>query len=351
MVAGEVEGVAIRSTAVTLGAQIHSHTNGGHPLFATNYLGSTRMILNAKGGCVERLDYVPFGGQISRSGYDCYGGASSEKPLFTGQMRDGESTAGTDTGQDYFNARYLWANIARFTSPDAPFADQRPVDGQSWNMYAYVRNNPLRYVDPNGERAEVSTTCREEEEGTICDVTIKTSVAIYATQNSNLGKGELAKAADALKKETEAAWAGSFVAEDGKRYVVATSVTTSIVDSESAAIKSGADNVVGITRGDAMSGGITSIVRDRLEHPFSGLDRGVFSFEALTAGRNTGAHEMGHFFGGRDLFAGNAIMNRDPNSHSPRMTSVDFMRVLWPVVSKGPGTRTVRALWSARLGF
>ncbi len=37
--------------------------------------------------------------------------------------------------------------------------------------------------------------------------------------------------------------------------------------------------------------------------------------------------------------------------HSPRMTSVDFMRVLWPVVSKGPGTRTVRALWSARLGF
>ena len=77
------------------------------------------MILDETGGCVERLDYAPFGGQISR-GYDCYGGASNEKPLFTGQLRDGESTAGTDTGQDYFNARYLWANIARFTSADAP---------------------------------------------------------------------------------------------------------------------------------------------------------------------------------------------------------------------------------------
>src|SRR5690606_11017617 len=44
----------------------------------------------------------------------------------------------------------FWANTARFTSPDAPFADQRPEDGQSWNMYAYVRNNPLRYVDPSG---------------------------------------------------------------------------------------------------------------------------------------------------------------------------------------------------------
>ena len=123
----------------------------GTRYFTTDYLGSTRMILNGTGGCVERLDYAPFGGQISRSGQDCYGGASSEKPLYTGQMRDGESTAGTDTGEDYFSARYFWANTARFTSPDAPFADQRPEDGQSWNMYAYVRNNPLRYVDPSGK--------------------------------------------------------------------------------------------------------------------------------------------------------------------------------------------------------
>ena len=102
---------------------------------------------------MERLDYAPFGGQISRSGYDCYGGTSNEKLLFTGQVRDGKSTAGTETGQDYFNARYLWAAIGRFTSPDAPFADQSPADGQSWNMYAYVRNNPLRYIDSFGRQA------------------------------------------------------------------------------------------------------------------------------------------------------------------------------------------------------
>jgi RHS repeat-associated protein len=136
-----------------------AQTAGTH-YFATDYLGSTRMILSATGGCVERLDYAPFGGQISRSGYDCYGGASSEKPLFTGQMRDGESNAGTDTGQDFFKARYFWANTARFTSPDAPFADQRPEDGQSWNMYAYVRNNPLRFVDPSGR------TCQKQDDGT-----------------------------------------------------------------------------------------------------------------------------------------------------------------------------------------
>ncbi len=29
-------------------------------------------------------------------------------------------------------------------------ADQKPGDPQSWNLYGYVTNNPLRYVDPTG---------------------------------------------------------------------------------------------------------------------------------------------------------------------------------------------------------
>lgn len=41
------------------------------------------------------------------------------------------------------------------TSPDAPFADQHPEDPQSWNMYGYVRNNPLAHFDPNGKQCEM----------------------------------------------------------------------------------------------------------------------------------------------------------------------------------------------------
>ena len=51
---------------------------------------------------------------------------------------------------DYFGARYFSAAQGRFTSPDAPFADQHVEDPQSWNMYGYVRNNPLKNTDPNG---------------------------------------------------------------------------------------------------------------------------------------------------------------------------------------------------------
>ena len=54
------------------------------------------------------------------------------------------------TGLDYFGARYFSSAQGRFTSPNKPLADQYPVDPQSWNLYAYVANNALRFVDVNG---------------------------------------------------------------------------------------------------------------------------------------------------------------------------------------------------------
>ena len=62
---------------------------------------------------------------------------------FTSKERDAE------TGLDFFETRYFSSAQGRFTSPDAPFAGQHKEDPQSWNMYAYVRNNPLRYTDPD----------------------------------------------------------------------------------------------------------------------------------------------------------------------------------------------------------
>jgi hypothetical protein len=38
----------------------------------------------------------------------------------------------------------------RFTSPDDFLNDSHVVNPQSWNLYAYVRNNPLISVDPTG---------------------------------------------------------------------------------------------------------------------------------------------------------------------------------------------------------
>ena len=97
--------------------------------------------------------------------------------LTTGKERDAE------TGLDYFGARYLSSAQGRFTSPDEfkggglfdpltgksaekigplPYADIS--DPQTLNKYAYVRNNPLKFVDPDGHE---TTVLYDRDEGTI----------------------------------------------------------------------------------------------------------------------------------------------------------------------------------------
>lgn len=76
-----------------------------------------------------------------------YDGTLSCASRFTGKERD------TETGLDYFGARYYGSNMGRFIQSDLPFADWDFEDPQSLNLYGYVRNNPLRMVDPDGQGA------------------------------------------------------------------------------------------------------------------------------------------------------------------------------------------------------
>jgi RHS repeat-associated protein len=62
----------------------------------------------------------------------------------TGKERDAES------GLDYFGARYFSGPQGRFTGADPALFPHDITDPQSWNKYVYTRNNPLRYVDPDG---------------------------------------------------------------------------------------------------------------------------------------------------------------------------------------------------------
>lgn len=54
-------------------------------------------------------------------------------------------------GLDYFGARYMSAAQGRFTTIDPSMESVHLQNPQSWNRYSYAINNPLRYVDPNGE--------------------------------------------------------------------------------------------------------------------------------------------------------------------------------------------------------
>lgn len=115
-----------------------------------DHLGSTRVVTGADQGVLSRHDYLPFGEEIGNLGdrnqVSGYTASRLDGPTqkFTGKERDNESQL------DYFQARYFSGAGGRFTSADAPFADQRASNPQSWNLYSYTRNNPLVRVDPNG---------------------------------------------------------------------------------------------------------------------------------------------------------------------------------------------------------
>jgi RHS repeat-associated protein len=70
---------------------------------------------------------------------------------FAGKERDSES------GLDYFGARYNSSSLGRFMSPDPENSSgyDNPTDPQGWNAYSYVRNNPLNLTDPDGRDYKV----------------------------------------------------------------------------------------------------------------------------------------------------------------------------------------------------
>jgi RHS repeat-associated protein len=107
-------------------------------------LGTVRAMTNQAGAVVERHDYLPYGEEWC--GTAVCSSPTQRQPLrFTGKERDAE------TGLDYFGARYYGSKAGRFTTTDPVYTwEENLVDPQRWNRYAYARNNPLKFVDPDG---------------------------------------------------------------------------------------------------------------------------------------------------------------------------------------------------------
>lgn len=104
---------------------------GSNEYYHTDALGSVLGLTTDNGQLATTYSYDPFGNTTIT-------GSSSSPFQYTGRENDG-------TGLYYYRARYYSPAIQRFISED-------PIGlyGGDFNLYAYTRNNPIRYFDPWG---------------------------------------------------------------------------------------------------------------------------------------------------------------------------------------------------------
>ncbi len=119
-------------------------------------LGTKRVQANAQGAPEQNFFMLPWGNDFNNTfavtSTTPTGGVAAPDATehhFTGKERD------TESGNDYFGARYFNSMTGRWLSPDWS-AKEEPVpyakldNPQSLNLYRYLFNNPLSTFDPDG---------------------------------------------------------------------------------------------------------------------------------------------------------------------------------------------------------
>lgn len=117
------------------GQRIAMKNNGVVSYLYGDQLGSVSAIADGSGALVRKTLYHPWGTTRYTQG------SNPTDYAYTGQMREG--------GIYFYNARWYDPTIGRFIQADTIV----PADiqgTQAFDRYAYVNNNPLRYIDPSG---------------------------------------------------------------------------------------------------------------------------------------------------------------------------------------------------------
>jgi RHS repeat-associated protein len=119
-----------------------------------NALGSTTMWTNHTGSAVEDMVFYPWG--------DVWQGSGGYNFAYL-PYRDVTTTT------DITTARFSSPNFGRWLSADPIGVKAVKLDDpQTWNMYAYVRNNPTTLTDPTGlQNVAPALTCSDQKPGCV----------------------------------------------------------------------------------------------------------------------------------------------------------------------------------------
>ena len=107
--------------------------------YHSDHLGSPSVITDEAGKVVWSADYDTFGDAVNEQGENDIKYNSKEEDK---------------TGLLYYGARYYNPETGRFITADTVKGNL--IDSQSQNRYVYVKNNPLKYIDPTGNEGEAN---------------------------------------------------------------------------------------------------------------------------------------------------------------------------------------------------
>jgi len=115
---------------------------GGTSVLLTDALGSLVATTDSAGSVQSEATYEPFGGTAISAPAPAYRftGREHDEPLYL----------------YYYRARYYHTDLQRFISED-------PIgfEGGDVNVYTYVYNNPLEFIDPSGTVYMLPAECRQ----------------------------------------------------------------------------------------------------------------------------------------------------------------------------------------------
>ena len=136
---------------------VYSRKSSGTNTFSyllTDHQGSVETIANSSGAAVVGENFTAYGSPRNPT---TWSGAATSSELTTaaGITRQGytfQTQLGLWMGMNHMNGRVQDSITGRFLSADPHIPD--PANPQDFNRYAYVRNNPLSYIDPSGFYSE-----------------------------------------------------------------------------------------------------------------------------------------------------------------------------------------------------
>ena len=137
------------------GVRVAMRTGSNDPLWLLgDHLGSTSKVANYNGLSEHSQQmYKPWGEKRYPTG-------APTLPTtfrFTGQRSETGLGPSGGEGLYFYNSRWYDSALGRFVQADTVIPN--PGNSQSFDRFAYVGNNPVRYIDPTGHRSD----CTEQE--------------------------------------------------------------------------------------------------------------------------------------------------------------------------------------------